>query len=187
MNKLLLTALGTISIVLGTSSLTNAASLSKTDFSLTFAKPPANYSEQPLGICSFIGICKPGVESISLDLNPGISTPPLPFINDTGFPITGVFARLPETRPEGPARFVNGTSDIFSNIGISNDEQRLSFTNGIIAVNEIIFADYEIDPENDSTLFLTLTTSTATPEPSSLIGVLMVNLLGINLWFQRKK
>jgi hypothetical protein len=36
MNKLPLVALGTLSIVFGTSSLANAASLTETEFSLTF-------------------------------------------------------------------------------------------------------------------------------------------------------
>jgi hypothetical protein len=187
MKRLLLATLGTISIVFGTSSFTAAASLTETKFSLTFNTPPANFDEQPKGICAFIGICNPGVEGIVPDVNPGLPTPPQPYINDTGFPIAGVFAKLPENRPEGLGVFVEGTSNIFSGINISNDGQELSFTKGMISVNEVIFADFETDPEANSTLFLTLTTThTTTPEPSSLVGILVFGSLGTGLWFQKR-
>lgn len=191
MNKLSLAALGILSIVFGTSSLANAASLTETEFSLEFSTndPPANLNG-PFGICSFVGICNPGVERLLPDLNPGIATSPQLYINDTGFPITGIFAKLPKNRPEGLGVFVAGSSTIFSDINISNDKQELSFTGGIIAVNEVIIGDFETDPESDSTLFLTLTTTakpSSTPEPSSLVGTIVFGFIGTCFWFQKKQ
>ncbi|RCJ15911.1 hypothetical protein A6S26_06345 [Nostoc sp. ATCC 43529] len=190
MKRLSLAALGIISIVFGTSSLAAAASLTQTNFTLTFNTPPANFDEPPRGICALIGICNSGVESIVPDVNPGLPTPPQPYINDTGFPITGVFAKLPENRPEGPGAFVAGISDIFSNINISNDKQQLWFTGGTIAVNEVIFADFEVYPEADSTVFLTLSTTpepSSIPEPSSLVGILVLGYLGTRFRFQKRR
>lgn len=169
---------------MGTFSLAPAATLQKTEFRLSFNTPPANFNDQPIGICSLIGICDPRVKSIVPDVNPNIPTPPQPYINDTGFPISGVFAELPDNRPQGPAIFVEGISDIFSEINISEDGQELSFTRGIISVNEVIFADFQTEPEADSALFLTLTT---VPEPSSLLGILVFGYLGGGLWFKKRK
>lgn len=184
MKRLPLTTLGTtISIFLGLSSFAEAASLVQTEFRLTFNTLPANVNEQPLGICALIRICQPGVEGIVPDVNPGIATPPQPYINDTGFPISGVFVKLPTNRPEGLGVFVEGISNIFSKINISNDGQELSFTGGIVSVNEVIFADFQTDPESDSTLFITLTTI---PEPSSLVGLLVFGALGTSLLFSKK-
>lgn len=184
MKRLLLAVLGTTSIVFGTSSLAAAASFTETKFSLTFNTPPSVFEDKPKGVCAFVRICNSGVESIVPDVNPNIATPPQPYINDTGFPIAGMFAKLPENRPEGPGVFVEGTSNIFSDVNISNDKQELSFTEGTISVNEIFFADFETEPEANSTLFLTLTTI---PEPSSLVGILVFGFLGTGLWFQKRR
>lgn len=184
MKKFLLAALGTTSIFLGTSSLATAASLTQTEFSLAFNTPPAVFEDQPIGVCAFVRICNPGIKSIVPDINPNINTPPQPYINDTGFPIIGIFAKLPENRPEGPAIFIEGISNIFSQINISKDQQKLSFTKGSIAVNEIFFADFETEPEADSTLFITLTT---VPESSSLLGILIFGSLGTGLLFPKKR
>ncbi|NER97139.1 MAG: hypothetical protein F6J86_25380 [Symploca sp. SIO1B1] len=184
MKRLSLASLGTISILFGTSSFADAASLTTTEFSLTFNTPPANFNDQPIEICGFVGICEPGIKSIVPDINPGLPTPPQPYINDTGFNITSVFAQLPENRPEGPGIFVEGISNIFSEINISNDGQELLFTGGIISVNEVIFADFQTSPEADSALFITLTTI---PEPSSLVGILFFGSLGTGLLFNKKQ
>lgn len=169
-----LTALEFISIFLGMSGVANAASLKGTDFSLSFNKPPFVFTDEPIGVCSFVKICSASVESIVPDTNPNIPTPPQPYINDTGFPIIGIFARLPKNRPQGPAFFSGGTSTIFGEIAISDDGQKLSFTSGVISINEVFFADFTTMPEADSTLFVTLA---STPEPSSLLGISTLGLL----------
>lgn len=182
MKHLLLFTLSTISLSFGMANLTRAASLTPTQFGMSFNRAT---SELPLlRICADIGICKPNVATVVPDVNPGIETPPQPYLNDTGFIITGVFAKLPTNRPEGLAVFVEGSSDIFSKINISSDKQELSFTGGTIAVNEVIIADFTTEPNEDSTLFMTLVT---VPEPSSLLATLCLGFLGSGLWLNKKK
>ena len=187
--KKVLSILGTASVVLGSASLANAASFLGTEFSITFDTPPIVFDQTPLGVCAFVQICSPGVLSIVPDVNPNLPTPPEPYINDTGFPIIGIIADLPENRPQGPGLFVGGVSNIFSDINISNNGQQLSFTQGIIGVNEVFFADFQTNPEADSTLFITLVTTedhASTPEPSLLMGMLFTSLMSIPFSRHRK-
>ncbi len=183
MKQVLLGTLGMISILFGNANAGVAASITKTEFSMSFDTSPSSIGE-PKGICSYLGICQPNIDSVVPDINPQVETPPEPYVNDTGFAILGVIAKLPENRTDGPAVFIGGSSDIFNNINISDDGQKLSFTEGVIAVNEVIIADFETEPESDSTLTLTLT---PVPEPPSLIGILACASLGTSMWFQRKR
>ncbi len=190
MKRLLLAILGTTSILFGTSSLASAASFTETEFRLTFNTPPSVFDDKPIEVCGFVGICNPDVAGVVPDVNPAIPTPPQPYINDTGFTITGLFAKLPENPPAGPSLFVEGTSDIFGEINISENGQELAFTEGTISVNEIFFADFETEPEANSELFITLTTipkPSSIPEPSSLLGILVFGFLSTGLWFGKRR
>jgi hypothetical protein len=176
MKYLSLLALTTISLGFGSINLASAATLTPTQFSMSFNRQTSNLGGG-IGICGDVGICQANVATIVPDVNPGIETLPEAYINDTGFAIAGIFAKLLPNRPEGPAIFIGGTSDIFSNIDLSKDFQELSFTQGIIARNEIIIADFETEPDTNSALYLTLTT---TPEPSLreilILGSLIISL-----------
>jgi hypothetical protein len=189
MNRTLLTISKTLFIILWLSGAADAMSLKNTGFSIAIEQPPDTFNNEPLGICSFARLCQSGSKTILPDLNPNVVTPPQQYVNDTGFAITNVLAELLENRPQGLGVFVEGNSDIFSDIGISDNQQNLLFTEGIIPVGEVITVDFETEPESDSTLFLTLNSTLAapTPEPSFLVGLLTLAFFSTNRFLEKKR
>ena len=189
MNKILIKLSTTLSIFICLSKIANGANLNSTEFSIAIDKPPSVFSNEPLGICNFARLCESGSKTILPDLNPNVVTPPQQYVNDTGFAITSVLAQLPENRPQGLGIFVEGNSDVFSEIHIFADEQSLLFTEGVIPVDDIITVDFDTEPESDSTLFLTFNSTpanTTIPEPSFLLGFLMFAFVSTNLFLRKK-
>ena len=169
-----------------------AESAEAVTFTASFTRFKGDPGTVEVGLCSTFGLCAPGEEVLLLDPSPGQETPPRPAVNDTGFTITGLFGRLPlpEEVPglDQPSAFSpkGSSSDIFDQINVSNDQQEIAFTEGVILAGSIVEVNISTKPTANSTLFARFE-GKPVPEPASAVAVLAFGIIAAGKTLKQKE